>query len=61
MSYFIAHENKTEIVQYDIMGRKLKSYLGHTDQITRNRLAFSRTNKIYDTSIGWYSKIQEEN
>ena len=34
MSYFIAHENKTEIVQYDIMGRKLKSYLGHTDQIT---------------------------
>tara|TARA_B100001093_G_scaffold75531_1_gene66354 strand:+ start:74 stop:1261 length:1188 start_codon:yes stop_codon:yes gene_type:complete len=34
MSYFIAHENETEIIRYDITGRKLKSYLGHTNQIT---------------------------
>jgi WD40 repeat protein len=34
MSYFIAHEKKADIIQYDIMGRKLKSFLGHTDQIT---------------------------
>ena len=34
MSYFIAHENRTEIVQYDIMGRKIKSYRGHLDQVT---------------------------
>ena len=34
MSYFIAHENRTEIVQYDIMGRKMKSFGGHLDQVT---------------------------
>ena len=34
MSYFIAHENKTEIVQFDIMGRKMKSFVGHLDQVT---------------------------
>ena len=34
MSYFIAHENRTEIVQYDIMGRKMKSFVGHLDQVT---------------------------
>jgi len=34
MSYFIAHEKKADIIQYDIMGRKLKSFLGHTDQIS---------------------------
>lgn len=34
MSYFIAHEKRAEIIQYDIVGRKLKSFLGHTNQIT---------------------------
>tara|TARA_Y100000385_G_scaffold149122_1_gene154670 strand:+ start:787 stop:1974 length:1188 start_codon:yes stop_codon:yes gene_type:complete len=34
MSYLIAHEKRAEIIQYDIMGRKIKSFLGHTDQIT---------------------------
>jgi WD40 repeat protein len=46
MSYFIAHENKTEIQQLDVMGRKIRSFNGHQDQITDIEVSVDRKHLI---------------
>ena len=46
MSYFIAHEKRAEIIQYDIMGRKINSFMGHTDQITDVLVTLDRKHMI---------------